>query len=86
MKGAASGDKEKKGQAAKRPGLLVKAIRRRTTGRLFRVGRGSGRGRFLMLRASPQAQRTGRNGHNHDCFENFHLIFRLLSLQVAAVI
>jgi hypothetical protein len=37
-----------------------------------------------VLRACPQTQRTGRERHDHDCFENFQLVFRLLPLLVAA--
>jgi hypothetical protein len=76
-----------KGQAAKN-GLAfwLKISADGQLRRLFRVGRSScGRRRLFVLCASPKAQRTGRNGHNHDCFKNFHLIFRLLSEQVAAV-
>lgn len=43
----------------------------------------SGR-RFFVLRASSKTQRAGREGHDHDCFENFQLVIRLLSLLVAA--
>ena len=37
-----------------------------------------------MLRARSQTQRTGHNGHDHDCFEDFQLVIRLLSVLVAA--
>jgi hypothetical protein len=43
----------------------------------------SGR-RFFVLRARSQTQRTGHDGHDHDCFEDFQLVIRLLSLLVAA--
>ena len=43
----------------------------------------SGR-RLLVLRARSQTQRAGREGHDHDCFENFQLVIRLLSLLIAA--
>jgi hypothetical protein len=37
-----------------------------------------------VLRAGSQTQRTGRERHDHDCFENFQLVIRLLSVLVAA--
>ena len=38
------------------------------------VGAGLGR-RLLMLCAGSQAQCTGRDGQDHNCFKNLHVIF-----------
>jgi hypothetical protein len=57
---------------------------------LFRIAaRGTGvgaGGRRLTMSARPQAESTGRKGHEHDRFENFQLMFRLLSELVAAAL
>lgn len=85
---------EKKGRVVPRPGPLLNGIPRReiTPRELLRISvrrrirRCRARHRLLPMSTGAQAQSSGRDGHDQDCFQEFHYLFRLLPLLVAAVL